>query len=183
MNLCYRFVNHREDAEDVAQDVFVEIYRSIENFRGESLVSTWIHSIAISKSLDFIRRKKRKKRFGQVRRFLGLDEAEKELLAPRNCQPDIILEAHERATILRQAVESLSEKQRIAVILNKYEGYSYAEVADIMETTVSAVDSLLQRGTKHLRKKLSLYYRKNLEHKKKRRNLQKSASNYDEVTK
>ncbi|MDP6042001.1 MAG: sigma-70 family RNA polymerase sigma factor, partial [Candidatus Latescibacteria bacterium] len=84
LNLCYRFVNHREDAEDVAQDVFVEIYRSIGNFRGDSKLATWIHSIAVRKSLDFIRKKKRKKRFGQVKRFLGLDEAENELFAPRS---------------------------------------------------------------------------------------------------
>ena len=163
LNLCYRFVNNREDAEDVAQEVFVAVYRSIGSFRGDASLATWIHSIAIGKSLDFVRRSKRKKRLGQIKRLLGYDEAERELVAPRSSQPEALVEAREQARILREAVESLSQSQRIAVILSKYEGFSYAEVADAMGTTVSAVDSLIQRGMKQLRKKLHAYYRENLE--------------------
>lgn len=92
LNLCYRFVNHREDAEDVAQDVFVEIYRSIGNFRNDAKLSTWIHRIAVNKSLDFVRKKNRKKRFGQVRYFLGLEEVENQLRASLDSQPEVVLE-------------------------------------------------------------------------------------------
>ena len=161
LNLCYRFVNNREDAEDVSQDVFVEVYRSLKGFRGDAKLATWIHKIAVNKSLDFVRKKKRKRRFGLVKRFLGLDEAENELPAPQSLQPEAVFETREQATILRQAVESLSEKQRTVVILNKYEELSYAEVAEVMGTTVSAVDALLQRGMKNLRKKLYTYYQEN----------------------
>ena len=171
LNLCYRFVNHREDAEDVAQDVFVEIYRSIGNFRNDAKLSTWIHRIAVNKSLDFVRKRNRKKRFGQVKYFLGLEEVENQLRASPDSQPEVVLETKECAAILRQAVASLSKKQRTAIILNKFEGFSYAEVADVMETTVSAVDSLIQRGLKNLRKKLYRYYEEDFKNKKMRRDL------------
>ncbi len=61
INTCYRFVFNREDAEDLAQDVFIEVYRSLEQFREEARLSTWIYRIAVTKSLDHLRRLKRKK--------------------------------------------------------------------------------------------------------------------------
>ena len=59
LNTCYRFLNNKEDAEDLTQEVFLEVYKSISSFRGESKISTWIYRIAVTKSLDFIRKKKR----------------------------------------------------------------------------------------------------------------------------
>ena len=159
MNTCYRFVHNREDAEDVAQDVFMEVHRSIDQFRGDAQFSTWIYRIAATKSLDFIRKKKRKKRFGHIVSIFGGEEEKDAQIAAKDIpDPEMTLEQKERQEILKQAVASLSENQRIAVTLSKYEGFSYNEIAEIMDTSVSSVESLIFRGMQNLKKKLTQYY-------------------------
>ncbi|MBD3326875.1 sigma-70 family RNA polymerase sigma factor, partial [candidate division KSB3 bacterium] len=114
VNICYRFLNNREDAEDVAQEVFLEVYRSLETFRGEAKVSTWIYRIAVSKSLDLLRRRKRQKRVGRVRQFLGIAEESRHVPASLEPNPAQEFEQQERARILRQAVDALPANQHIA---------------------------------------------------------------------
>ncbi len=162
INTCYGFVHNKEDAEDIAQEVFLEVYQSIAGFREEAKLSTWIHRISVTKSLDFIRKKKRKKRFGSIRSLLGLERQAEQIQAPPTTNPEKTLEQQERVRILQQAVDSLAENQRIAISLNKYEGFSYKEVADIMETSVSSVESLIHRAKKNLQKKLYQYYEEHL---------------------
>lgn len=163
LNTCYRFVNNREDAEDIAQDVFVEVYDSISSFRGEAKLSTWIYRIAVTKSLDFVRMKKRKKRFGQLKQIFGLKEEVGNVVMENNPNPQQKIETEERANVLKWTVNSLAENQKIAVTLSKYEGLSYKEISEVMGTTVSAVESLIHRGMKNLKKKLTVYYEENLD--------------------
>lgn len=160
LNVCYCFLHNRADAEDVAQDVFVEVYRSLPEFRGEAQLSTWIYRIAVTKSLDLIRRQNRKKRFGIFHAPLRMEATVEQVPAPRSFNPTARLEDHERSRILQQAVNSLPENQKTAITLRKYEGVSYQEIADIMGTTVSSVESLIHRGMGNLRKKLYRYYRR-----------------------
>jgi len=162
LNVCYRFLHNRADAEDVAQDVFVEVYRSLPEFRGGAQLSTWIYRIAVTKSLDLIRRRNRKKRFGIFHAPLRMEALVEQVPAPRSFSPIARLEDRERSRILQQAVDSLPESQKTAITLSKYEGVSYHEIADIMGTTVSSVESLIHRGMENLRKKLYRYYRRNL---------------------
>lgn len=159
INTCYGFVHNKEDAEDIAQEVFLEVYKSLDSFRKDARLSTWIYRICVTKSLDFLRKQKRKKRFGRFKHFFGKAEDHIEQIpSPAAENPQKQLEKQERAELLRQAVESLAENQRIAVTLNKYEGFSYQEVAEIMGTSVSSVESLLHRAKKNLHKKLHQYY-------------------------
>lgn len=160
VNTCYRFVHHVSDAEDVAQEVFIEVIQSIARFRGEAKLSTWIYRVAVTKALDFMRKKSRKKRLGHLKQILGM-QTEEGLPAfePEDrSEPAQTLEQQERSAILAQAVAALPDGQRVAITLNQYEGLSYAEVAEIMKTTVSAVESLLFRAKKNLRKRLQRYY-------------------------
>jgi RNA polymerase sigma-70 factor, ECF subfamily len=161
INICFRFLNSREDAEDVAQEVFVEVYQSIHRFRGEAKLSTWIHRIAVSKSLDTIRKMKRKKRMAQLKSLFGL-EAHEEPAASLTSNPDEALEQQERVMILQSCINELVENQKIAITLNKYEGFSYKEIAEIMGTSLSSVESLIHRGMKNLKEKLFRYYDLNL---------------------
>ncbi|MBN1350911.1 RNA polymerase sigma factor [candidate division KSB1 bacterium] len=160
LNTCYRFTNNKEDAEDVAQDVFVAIYQALPKFRGNAKLSTWIYRIAVTKSLDLIRSRKRKKRFARVQSIFkkGEGEREEELQIPHPDNPHKDLEHLERAVILRKAVDSLVENQRVAITLNKYEGFNCQEIAEIMGTTQSAVEALIHRAKKKLHKKLYNYY-------------------------
>lgn len=162
LNTCYRFLHNKEDAEDMAQEVFIEVYKSLPRFRGEAQLSTWIYRIAVTKSLDFLRKKRRKKRFGQILLFIGGKEVLNEIPAPLSTNPQKNLEDREREKILQQAVDSLAENQKIAVTLNKYEEFSYKEIAEIMGMTLSSVESLIHRGMKNLNKKLSRFYERNL---------------------
>ena len=157
LNIIFRFLNNKEDAEDVAQEVFVAVYQNLPTFQGNAQLSTWIHRITVNKSLDFLRKRNRKKRLGQIKQILGLNDIEKKIVDPATSNPQSIMEKEERAFILKQAVDSLSKKQRIAITLNKYEGFSYQEVAEIMQTTLSAVESLIHKGMKNLRRKLFDY--------------------------
>ena len=162
INLCYRFLQNREDAEDTAQEVFIELFRSIGRFRQQSKLSTWIYQIAISKSLDQIRKKKRKKRMALIQSILLRDNQVEQITDPSQQQPESELEKQERLNILQQAINSLGQNQKIAITLAKIEGLRIKEVADIMEMSVSSVESLLFRAKSNLKKKLYKYYEKRL---------------------
>jgi RNA polymerase sigma-70 factor (ECF subfamily) len=168
VNTCARFVRNLQDAEDVAQDVFIEVFQSVGRFRGQSRLSTWIYRIAVTKSLDFIRKKTRKKRLGKVKRLFGLgdDESQNSIDPPDpSPSPQANLETREQAEILKVAIEGLPENQKTALILATYEQLSQAEVSKIMGNTVSAVESLIHRAKKNLRLSLETYYEKNFREK------------------
>ncbi len=160
INTCYRFVFNREDAEDLAQEVFVEVYRSLQQFRAESKLSTWIYRIAVTKSLDHLRRMKRIKRFGSLKRIIGVHDPVSEIAAPSGENPEKTLEENERSSILLNALGSLPDNQKAAFLLSKQEGYSNQEIADILKTSVSAVESLVHRAKKNLHDRLYAYYKK-----------------------
>src|SRR5450432_648445 len=149
-NTVLGIIQNAEDAEDIAQDVFVQVFESIHGFKEESKLSTWLYRIAVSKAMDHLRRKKRKKRFAFVQSIFGNNE---ELVndPPDFFHPGIILENKQNAAVLFKAIKTLPQNQHTAFILNKIEGLSYQEISDIMKLSVSAVDSLLQRAKANLR--------------------------------
>lgn len=150
-NTSLGLVQDPADAEDIAQEVFIQIYHSIHQFKGDAQLSTWIYRIAVTKSLDFLRSKKRKKRFGLVQSLFGNDN--KPVIEPVNyLHPGIQQEQKEDAALLFKMVDKLPENQRTAFILNKVEELSYREIAAILNTSESAIDSLLQRAKQNLRK-------------------------------
>ncbi len=156
-NTALGIVQNAEDAEDIAQDVFVQVYQSISSFKGDSKFSTWLYRIAITKSLDHERRKKRKKRFAFVKSLFG-DESQVVIHPPDFHHPGVVLDKKEDAAALFKAISILPENQRIAFTLHKVEGLSYQEVSDIMKTTVSSVESLMHRAKTNLKKALENYY-------------------------
>lgn len=160
-NTCIQMLRNREDTEDLVQEVFTSIYLSIDSFEGKSKLSTWIHSIALNKSREFIRNKTRQKRSG-IHTTLERDDSH--IVPIRTIDfyhPGVQLEDQERAKILFDAIDQLADQQRQAYLLNKVEGYSYAETAELLETSVSSVESLLFRAKKRLKELLSDYYEKN----------------------
>lgn len=152
LNICYRFVLDRELAEDISQEVFIEVFHSIRSFRGDARLSTWIYRIATTKSLDEIKKQKRKKRISSIGRTLGLEQVAGWLAG--NDRPDTRIETDERFRLLVDALNSLPDNQRIALTLSKVEGYTSPEIAAVMNTTLSAVDSLIYRAKQQLQIKL-----------------------------
>lgn len=157
-NTALAIVQNMEDAEDVAQEVFVQVYLSIGGFKGESKLSTWLYRITVTKSLDHEKKKKRKKRFGLVRSLFGL-ESDGTLELPDFNHPGVALDRKENASMLFRAINKLPSQQKIAFTLNKVEGLSYQEISEVMETTVSSVESLIHRAKNNLKRTLTNYYK------------------------
>ncbi|MDA3816822.1 MAG: sigma-70 family RNA polymerase sigma factor [Prolixibacteraceae bacterium] len=154
---CLGIVHDYDDTDDVVQDVFIEAFRSVDNFRADSKISTWLYRIAINKSLNFMRDNKRRKFFQSVGAVDAPDIADED--HAREMPYNTLIEK-ERADILHKAIDSLPKNQRTAFVLSKYEELSYAEIAEVMQTSVSSVESLLFRAKKNLQKKLIHCYHK-----------------------
>jgi RNA polymerase sigma-70 factor (ECF subfamily) len=160
-NACLNVLHDREDAEDVAQEVFIEVFNSLRTFRGDSKLSTWIYRIAVSKSLDLVRWKKRKKRFAVVQSLFDPDAGEPED-RDRSGHPGIRLEEKERRAVLFDTIDRLAENQRAALLLYCADGLSYKEISEVLRISVPAVESLIFRARTTLKKKLNDYYTDNL---------------------
>lgn len=156
------FVHNEEDAQDISQDVFLEVYRSVQKFRGDSEVSTWVYRIAVNKSLNFIRSKKRKQYWGSMEMITGRLAASDQSLANNPGDSPDNPENKERKEILYNSIDSLPKNQRIAFTLNKINEMSYKEVAAVMDVSLPSVESLIHRARKNLQKKLFRYYEKKI---------------------
>ncbi len=158
---CISFVPNQEDAEDIAQEVFIEVFNSISKFKGDSKLSTWIYRIATNKCLEFIRKKNTKKRFGFMQSLWGNDlSIDRSSYFTEFNHPGIQLENKEKSEILFAAINKLPEDQRIVYTLNKIDDLSYKEVSEITNKSVSSIESLLFRAKKNLRALLQDYYKK-----------------------
>lgn len=156
-NTAVSIVQNEDDADDITQEVFIQVYQSVSSFKGESKFSTWLYRVTVSKALDHEKKKKRKKRFGFVQSLFGGD-GEEQVHAVEFNHPGVQLEKKEKAGELFNALKKLPDKQRIAFTLHKLEGQSYQEVAEIMNTTLYAVESLMSRAKTNLKKELNSYY-------------------------
>ncbi|HEY9364333.1 MAG TPA: RNA polymerase sigma factor [Chitinophagaceae bacterium] len=156
-NTVLGILQNEEDAEDVAQEVFVQVFESISSFKEESKLSTWLYRIAVTKSLDHLRRKKRKKRFAFVQSLFGMNHEEKNLVTDFY-HPGVALDNKERAAVLFKAINNLPPNQKVAFTLHKVEGLSYQEISEAMQTSLSAVESLIHRAKGNLKNQLNIYY-------------------------
>lgn len=157
---CISFVPNAEDAEDIAQEVFVEVFNSINKFKGDSKLSTWIYRISVNKSLEFIRKKNTKKRFGFMQSLLGIETAiDRSSYFTEFNHPGIQLENKEKSEIIFAAINKLPEAQRIVYTLNKVDDLSYQEIAEVTRKSISSIESLLFRAKKNLKVLLHDYYK------------------------
>ncbi len=151
-NTVLGIVQDMQEAEDVAQEVFIQVYRSIGTFRGEAKLTTWLYRIAITKALDWQRKKQLRKGVNAVAAWIGLGEPANEPV--HFYHPGVQLEQKEKAASVFKAIQSLPENQRVCFLLLKTEGLSYEEVAEILQLSIKAVESLMHRARENLRKKL-----------------------------
>lgn len=150
-NLVLNRVQHREDAEEITQDVFVAVFHKPQAFRGESSVSTWLYRIAINKSIDHLRKQK-----SRGARFFSVVKKTED--PPDFDHPGVVSENKEKTAILFRAMKQLPEKQHTAWILSEMENLSYKEISEVMNVSVSSVESLLFRARRNLKKILSAIY-------------------------
>jgi RNA polymerase sigma-70 factor, ECF subfamily len=159
---CISFVPNREDAEDIAQEVFVEVFNSIHKFKGDSKLSTWIYRITTNKCLEFIRKRNAKKRFAFLQSLFGNEiPIDKTQYFTEMNHPGIQMENKETSETLFKAINQLPEAQKVVFTLNKIDGLSYQEISDITEKSLSSVESLMFRAKKNLQNSLENFYKIN----------------------
>ncbi|MEP5253901.1 MAG: RNA polymerase sigma factor [Winogradskyella arenosi] len=157
---CISFVPNKEDAEDIAQEVFVEVFNSIGKFKGDSKLSTWIYRITTNKCLEFIRKKNTKKRFAFLQSITGTAvPIDKTNYFTEMNHPGILLENQELSATLFKAINNLPESQKVVFTLHKIDGKSYQEVADITKRSLSSVESIMFRAKKNLKNLLENFYK------------------------
>lgn len=144
-NTALRYVRNVEDAEEITQDVFVKIHKNAASFKGEAAVRTWVYRIVVNTALNYQRKRRWK--------WLPLGQT----LAPKIAaseQPSQLLETKERQSWLLKTIEQLPSDQRIVVILFYLEELPQKEIAVALDRSLKAVESLLQRAKRNLKKYL-----------------------------
>ena len=159
VGIMHHVIGQADEAEDLAQEVFLRVYRARKKYRPRAKFSTWLFTIANNLALNVLRGRQR-------RPVIPLDMRDSGPLGPRPAeqlvhdrakQPVQRMQQQELAAIVRQALEGLNERQRVAVVLNKFEDMNYAEIAEVMRLTTKAVKSLLSRARNNLREALKDY--------------------------
>jgi RNA polymerase sigma factor (sigma-70 family) len=153
-NVALKILQNKEEAEEVAQDVFMKIFQAVELFDCSCSLKTWIYRITVNKSLDALRARKRKASLSVFSNFFN-EEDEEKIIAIEVKHPGIQLEQQEEAEIIFAAIEKLPERQKTVFVLFQFENMSYKEISSTLEISVSAVESLMSRAKKQLREYLN----------------------------
>ncbi|MFO8235936.1 MAG: RNA polymerase sigma factor [Bacteroidales bacterium] len=162
INVCNNFLHNQDDAMDVAQEVFIKVYDSIDNFKSQSKVSTWLYRITVNKSLNFLRDKKRKNIFSSL--DLLFEDTERnpaETVSDGSEDSQVQIEKKENKQALMKAIDELPKKQKTAITLNKLEELPYKDIAEIMDISITETGVLINRAKKKIQKMLIEYFRKN----------------------
>jgi len=159
LGLIYRFISDASDAEDLTQEVFLRIYRARKTYKPTAKFSTWMFRITANVSLNALRSRANRKDDVSIDQVTDFGDGPRAMPDPDTKMPDHDLHREELQTKVREAIAELPEKQQVAVVLNKYEGMSYAEIADTIGCSTMAVKSLLARARDNLKDRLLLYIR------------------------
>lgn len=162
VNLTARYLGNRTDAEDLAQEVFLKVYRARTRYRPEAKFTTWLYRVAVNACLNEVRARKSRATWGAA--SLAGGDGDESGLAPSPADPnaDAPEVAAERAELrdrVRAAVDELPERQRLALLLNKFHGLSYEELAATLEMTIPGIKSLLVRARENVRRRIEPYLR------------------------
>jgi RNA polymerase sigma-70 factor (ECF subfamily) len=155
MHFMYRMVHNQAVAEELAQEVFLRVYRSRETYRAEARFSTWLYRIATNLGVNYARDNRQERTASTV--YLDQPDAETGTTpdvadTTPDAESDLLRE--ERFKAIRQHVMALPERQRMAVLMHKYEGMDYKQIGDVLKLSESATKSLLFRAYQTLREKL-----------------------------
>ncbi|MBN2620493.1 sigma-70 family RNA polymerase sigma factor [candidate division WOR-3 bacterium] len=142
-NTVYRYLGTPDDVEDCAQEIFIKIWRNINKFKGKSKLSTWIYRITANHCLTFRRKHKRAP--------VSLDALSEQDAEPKSLAIDPDYETKHKIALVKEAIDRLPERQRLALILSQFEEKTYKEIAEIMDISVSSVESLIFRARTTLR--------------------------------
>jgi RNA polymerase sigma-70 factor (ECF subfamily) len=149
-------LQNADEAEDATQETFIQVYESINGFKEQSSLATWIYRIAIRKALEKIRKRKNRQRLHSIVPW-WMPSEEKSIDAAY-LNPGINNENKEKATLIFKAISELPHNQRVAFTLIRVQGMKHEEVSEIMQLSIKAIESLLSRAKENLKNKLTNYY-------------------------
>lgn len=152
-NVALRIVGSHDTAADVLQDVFVLLFRKIHRFKARAVFASWIYRITVNASLDQLRRQRRSPRCAGTASILEAGDDRPDISSPEHHAILRDLEMH-----VQEALQELSERLRIVVVLRYLEGLSYAEIAEILDCSIGTVKSRLNRAHTALRRELAARY-------------------------
>lgn len=156
VNFIYRFVNDRSDAEELAQEVFFRVHRARDDYEPRARFSSWLYKIATNVALKAARRSRRMPLKNPAEVSQNSRSSENDIPDPRpNAESALVDQELEKA--VRSAVEALPKKERLALILRRYQELSYKEIAAVMNCTEGAVKTYLHRGKLRVRRQLLPY--------------------------
>ncbi|MFY9176062.1 MAG: sigma-70 family RNA polymerase sigma factor [Caldicoprobacterales bacterium] len=149
-NYCLRMTNNYSDAEDLAQEVFLKVYRNLKNFRKDSKFSTWIYRIAYNTCIDNYRKKRLK-----LLSLSKIDDDQQEIDIPSpEPLPEEQVISSEKYRLIKECIADLKPRYKSAIILRDIQNYSYKEIAEILDIPIGTVKSDINRGRALLRKAL-----------------------------
>jgi len=160
INIIYQFIGERDEAEDLAVEVFLRVYKAAKSYEAKAKFTTWLYKITTNLCLNEIRKKAKLQTISLSKPISAGEEKEEELIekiADAAPSPQQILEKKERNALIRKAIDSLPAKQRMATILQIYEGLSYKEISRILGCSVKSVERRLYWARTNLKDKLSAY--------------------------
>ncbi len=146
-NFAFRFLRNAEAAEDAVQEVFMKMIKHANQFHGDAKLSTWLFSITANWCRDYLRKADNKPKES--------DDVLITLAAPQELNPDRTLEQRENEVMVRKALALLTPEQREAILLSRYQGLSYAEIAQISGCSEGAVKTRVFRAMETLKKTLA----------------------------
>ena len=155
LNLIFRFIGNRTQAGDLSQEVFIRVWQAAPRYKPQAKFTTWIYRVATNLCLNELKSSSRRKLlFSEILADAGRTPNEEETVTPS--AEDILL-AEERSRQISHTLQTLPENQRMALILKRYDNLSYHEIANIMDCSVSSVESLLVRAKRNLQEKLIFF--------------------------
>lgn len=152
---CFNLLHDHTQAQDISQEVFLQVFRSAAKFRFESKASTWLYRITVNRTLNLIRRNRRSRWIQSLSSYAAEEiRADSQTPPAQAATPDLAHEDTERDEIVRRAVAALPDKQRITIVLHKYEGFTAREIAEILSIPLTAVEARIRRAKSELKRKL-----------------------------
>jgi RNA polymerase sigma-70 factor (ECF subfamily) len=155
VNVCNSFLHDRDDALDISQEVFIKVFHSADSFKGDSKISTWLYRIAVNKSLNFLRSKKRKNIFSSL--DLLLEDKQNnpiDSVVDNGENAEEKMSKNEDIERMIAVIDQLPKKQKTAINLNKFEGLSYKEISEIMNISVTETGVLINRAKSKIQKQM-----------------------------
>jgi RNA polymerase sigma-70 factor (ECF subfamily) len=155
LNLIYRFIGDRTQAKDLAQEVFIRVWQAAKSYEPKAKFTTWIYQITTNLCLNELKSARRRRWFSFHRSDEENENTIEETFSDGAPSAEDLLLAKERSRQISDALQSLPDNQRMALVLKRYDGLSYQEIAQMLNCSIPAVESLIVRAKRTLQKKIN----------------------------